>query len=766
MCFSVFLCVSSVLCVSLLGQVVTWKLTPGLAFDNVEDTLVQLKQRLTAQGKNLKEFYIDNCCSWRNKLQHVFGNEVLVYLDIFHAVKRVAEKIPKRHPLRAECMQDLRMVFRDPADRGKERHMETPSPGVLQNNMDIFLQRWKNAEYDGKKVLKATALKQIANIQVHMKKGCLSGIKPGRGTNRNENLHKNLNSIMSASKYGVEYAYALLSLCFFRHNEKQLAKAEDRYAYPIEHYLLMTSQFRFSGSPEKFGLQFDTKVVQSSIDSQAIHLPVQLSLDSSYFDICDHINDTTLQSAFKVQEICVTDEELAQSQSQELEQLCCDEAPRPLITVSSVKAILLKALSWLFIHKSITSNSQTATLRVDTIPFMNSAMGNLFNPLVKSGDEDSHDAHVQRLHDVMKSWNFQRLAVPPDGNCLFYSVAENIRSKMDTGTNQEVLGRVGVDKWQSVAEMAEILRKLVVDEWLGENSNEYWGFIGTQEGLERQAKEFLESGEFASDIGDLVIAAISNALKTPIVVFTSVGNMPTLIQYPTNSQVSDPDPIYLAYLQHGPGHYDAAIPIPDFQEPSSSIQDQTPMNAQTLHHKVCYCGRKSVKGNPCAFEPRSYTCRCPCFKANQACDSSCRCKNCMNPYGQKKEQPTKPKTGQKRKRDLHDSQSVLLRGTKTKSFMEAVGEPISIGGFSNFEFLVVCAIIHSLMDEDSWNWDTSESIDVLAVHTMYTCVYEFVQALNLSLPLFQRNEEQLAKLLKLQLFRWEVFNQKCSMVRL
>ena len=47
-----------------------------------------------------------------------------------------------------------------------------------------------------------------------MKKGCLSGIECGRGTNKNKNLHKDLNRIMSSSKYGVELAYALLTVVF------------------------------------------------------------------------------------------------------------------------------------------------------------------------------------------------------------------------------------------------------------------------------------------------------------------------------------------------------------------------------------------------------------------------------------------------------------------------------------------------------------------------------------------------------------------------
>ena len=45
-----------------------------------------LNRRLHAQRKNVKEFYVDNCCSWRNKLKSVFGEDLKVYLDVFHAV--------------------------------------------------------------------------------------------------------------------------------------------------------------------------------------------------------------------------------------------------------------------------------------------------------------------------------------------------------------------------------------------------------------------------------------------------------------------------------------------------------------------------------------------------------------------------------------------------------------------------------------------------------------------------------------------------------
>ena len=85
------------------------------------------------------------------------------------------------------------MVFRDPNDQGNKRHLSTPSPSILESNDNKFVQHWTDSEYEGKKVLSTAALKEIENIRVHIRKGCLSGIQPGRGTNWNENLHKDLN---------------------------------------------------------------------------------------------------------------------------------------------------------------------------------------------------------------------------------------------------------------------------------------------------------------------------------------------------------------------------------------------------------------------------------------------------------------------------------------------------------------------------------------------------------------------------------------------
>ena len=90
----------------------------------------ELKE-IIPNNENVRYVYHNKiCCDWQKKLQSVFGQNLKVLLDLFHAVQRVLEKIPKRHKLRQPCARDFQMVFRNPADRGEDRTMATPSAGI------------------------------------------------------------------------------------------------------------------------------------------------------------------------------------------------------------------------------------------------------------------------------------------------------------------------------------------------------------------------------------------------------------------------------------------------------------------------------------------------------------------------------------------------------------------------------------------------------------------------------------------------------------
>ena len=77
------------------GKVLTWQLTKGTCFSQIGTLLTDLKER----GSSLKRVYIDDCCKLRRKIYSIFGNDVLVKLDLFHAVKRITTTLRKKNTI-------------------------------------------------------------------------------------------------------------------------------------------------------------------------------------------------------------------------------------------------------------------------------------------------------------------------------------------------------------------------------------------------------------------------------------------------------------------------------------------------------------------------------------------------------------------------------------------------------------------------------------------------------------------------------------------
>ena len=117
-------------------------------------------------------------------------------------------------------MKDVKLLFRDPRDKGQQRTLPTPAADILLNNLRIFMTKWKDAEIDGWFIFSDKVFKQSDSLKVHISRGCLSNINPGCGTNRNENLHRNINPFFKRCKMGLPLALALLTILFHRHNQK------------------------------------------------------------------------------------------------------------------------------------------------------------------------------------------------------------------------------------------------------------------------------------------------------------------------------------------------------------------------------------------------------------------------------------------------------------------------------------------------------------------------------------------------------------------
>lgn len=114
-----------------------------------------------------------------------------------------------------------------------------------------------------------------------------------------------------------------------------------------------------------------------------------------------------------------------------------------------------------------------------------------------------------------------------------------------------------------------LLRSLVVQEWLGDNSHEYASFLtNTEQSLfEDMAKNFLESGFFDYELGNSVPLALCNVVKCPIVLFTSVIDCPILPLVP-QIEILSTILIHAAYIRSGSGHYDAVASCNNGQKDS------------------------------------------------------------------------------------------------------------------------------------------------------------------------------------------------------
>lgn len=206
------------------NKVLAWQLTRGTSIDTVQSLLTGLYQRHQNAQQEIEGIIIDNCCTVKNKINAIFGSRVLIKLDLLRAIKRILEKIPRKEvtselrEVSQVMITDLRLCFRDEKDIGLTRKKPTPPSDKIEKNLQDFLKKWSSELLDDMKVLPDKAVTEISKVVRHVKLGCLSGIPPGIGTNRNENIHKRLRKWLKKDRIGVALEVVLLATVFYKLN--------------------------------------------------------------------------------------------------------------------------------------------------------------------------------------------------------------------------------------------------------------------------------------------------------------------------------------------------------------------------------------------------------------------------------------------------------------------------------------------------------------------------------------------------------------------
>ena len=588
------------------GKVLTWQLTKGTSFDQITTVLQGVAQR--AQG-NLKVVYVDDCCKLRHKIMKVFGSNVVVKLDLFHAVQRITKTLPKKHSLYKNCRQELRLVFRCKGDCEMTRLSSTPSAAIIQENLDNFVIKWKDAtDLKGENLFKPETLSAIKNLKQHISAGCLSDIPPGGGTNKNERLHEHIKNYFNRSRIGILLAYSLLHMIIYVHNSSETVKGK-RIVRPIAASTCKPVSIDptytptkpigiipkfYSLNPEKQGYDHWEMDLSEEIIDMGIILPVYHNSLKKY---------------------------------QVLEGL--------------LKEKLVQASKKVFSFQEFQPGRMTT--------------------------------HLTDITTEIDNCGLTIVPVNTDGNCFFAAVSININFNPNLHSEK-------FTKMNNPESLSMKLREAFVTEITGDHRSIYENFVELNEGVNYmdEATKFLQSGYFASVLGDLMPLAMATILNSTILIFTRSSCSP---MYVTPLSGQSEKTVFLIYDPRGPGHYDAALPYKCTNGPPHTVSEVP--QSQTS----CNCGvNKKHPVTSCAPNP-VYSSRCKCYKQSKPCNSLCHCKSCSNPYGVK---PCKQE-GPTRQRRRHSMQEDV---PSSKRFAEERGELVEAGTWSNFESIVLNEIYY------------------------------------------------------------------------
>ena len=129
----------------------------------------------------------------------------------------------------------------------------------------------------------------------------------------------------------------------------------------------------------------------------------------------------------------------------------------------------------------------------------------------------------------ISQFGLQIVPVSADGNCFFWSVAFQILQVMPSDCSAELsrhLQNLGISAEATTEDLQLLLRALLLEEWIN-SQDEYQSFIDPLE-FESEVRRFHTNGEFAGLLADALPLGMANVLNIPLVIFTTVHNMPLI----------------------------------------------------------------------------------------------------------------------------------------------------------------------------------------------------------------------------------------------
>ena len=207
---------------------------------------------------------IDDCYKNRNQYQKIFP-DAEIKLDLFHACQRVLKTIePGPSHLRCQFGKEFGLMFRQRNDLDETRTRHTANEAEIEANLESLLERWRNLPSS---CLTSETYKQIQNLREHIRKGCLTGIPPGFGTKKNEQIHRLLNRslLTGATRISIELAVASLTVLFYSISCK--ASFNMKHKCNAKVHCIQPARRNAASTGEKMWSPFKTESLPVTVDT-------------------------------------------------------------------------------------------------------------------------------------------------------------------------------------------------------------------------------------------------------------------------------------------------------------------------------------------------------------------------------------------------------------------------------------------------------------------------------------------------------------------
>lgn len=537
------------------GEVMTWAFTKSTSFSEISGMLKDLKCRLDEAGITLEMILVDDCCHVRQFYEQIFPG-VKVRLDLFHACLRIVQTIPKGNGFNAQFSNELSLIFRNDGDLGDERKKATASPEDVEANLERLLFVWK-------KNLNKDTVHQAELLRKHIRKGCLSDIPIGCGTEKNERLHRHLNRslLCGVSKIGPELAIAVMTCVLYAWNCKRkgshLQSKRVKPVVPIESVRSCHQDHVSTAQPHM--KQTKNKILSSDIKGSSI------SASRSY---------------------------LVEKKVEELK------------TITLLEYIIRRVLHLQDFLSTFGAQCKTKT--VDMVSLLWST-GVKTSSFIEDESElntmgmDMTSQHAENLKRNLSGLNLELDKVAGDGNCYFRAVVRHLPKYLTGNKEQLEQHCLSLGFGKNEEENTAKLRQLFVNE-VTEHIGDYESWMTAGINNLEMVSKFSQSGFFASEVGDLCARATAKLLRIPIIIVTALPNLPTIPFLP--DVFATDKPIYVAYDHSGPGHYNA----------TKGNQGTDQSHGGSLNGVFCTCG-KNTKND---YTSSCVSSKCSCWQKKTA----------------------------------------------------------------------------------------------------------------------------------------------------